>query len=160
MEGKFMPRIETCFSVADSHFFEQRVQLSSLAIGSSVEDLSFLAYRFKEAEWTLHTAHTYREALAELSWNRVPVVLCECPLPDGNWKDVLSQLAPLPDRPRLIVFSRHADEGLWTEVLNLGGFDLLATPFRDAELVFTVGSAWRDWKGEQALQASRSACHT
>src|SRR5436305_1228608 len=25
-------------------------------------------------------------ALAELSWNRVPVVLCECPLPDGNWK--------------------------------------------------------------------------
>ena len=147
-----MPRIENYLSVADNQVFEHSVQLSSLAIGSSVEDLSFLAYRFKEAEWTLYTAHTYRQALAELSWNRVPVVLCECPLPDGNWKDMLSQLAPMTDRPRLIVFSRHADEDLWAEVLSLGGFDLLATPFRDAELVFTIGSAWLDWKGEQARQ--------
>jgi hypothetical protein len=50
------------------------VQLSSLAIGSSIEDLSFLEYRFKEAKWTLYTAHTYREALRELSLNRMPVV--------------------------------------------------------------------------------------
>jgi hypothetical protein len=105
-----MPRLETCLSEVDSQVVEQSVQLSSLAIGSSVEDLSFLTYRFKEAGWTLYTAHTYRETLAELSWNRMPVVLCEYPLPDGNWKDVLSQLAPMPDGPRLIVFSRHADE--------------------------------------------------
>jgi DNA-binding response OmpR family regulator len=154
-----MPRIENCLSVADSQVFEHSVQLSSLAIGPSEEDLSFLTYRFKEAEWTLYTAHTYREALAELNWNRVPVVLCECPLPDGNWKDVLSQLAPMPDRPRLIVFSRHADEGLWAEVLNLGGFDLLATPFRDAELVFTIGSAWLDWKKEQDRHPLRKRSH-
>ena len=76
----------------------------------------------------------------------MPVVFCECPLPDGNWKDVLGQLAPMPDRPRLIVFSRHADERLWAEVLDFGAFDLLATPFREGELVFTVGSAWLDWK--------------
>lgn len=89
----------------------------------------------------------------------VPVVLCECPLPDGSWKDVLGQLAPMQDRPRLIVFSRHADEDLWAEVLDLGGFDLLATPFRDEELIFTIGSAWLDWKCEQESHPLRKHSH-
>ena len=48
-----MPRIENYLSVADSQVFEDSVQLSSLAIGSSVEDLSFLESRFKAANWTL-----------------------------------------------------------------------------------------------------------
>ena len=92
--------------------------------------------------------------LAELSKHHVPVILSECQLPDGNWKDVLSRLAPVPDRPRLIVFSRHADDRLWAEVLNLGGFDVLAAPFRKEELVFAIGSDWLDWQNEQAHRQS------
>ena len=69
------------------------------------------------------------------------MVLSELQLPDGNWKDVLGQLAPMIERPRLIVFSRNADNRLWEEVLNLGAFDLLITPFREHELVFAIGSA-------------------
>jgi len=147
-----MPTIENYLNVTDSNVVEPSVQLSSLAIGSSLEDLSFLEYRFKEAKWTLYTEHTYREALRELSLNRMPVIFCEYPLPDGNWKDVLGHLALMPDRPRLIVFSRQADESLWAEVLNLGGFDVLATPFREAELLLTIGSAWLDWMKEQERQ--------
>jgi len=70
-------------------------------------------------------------------------------LPDGSWKDVLSHLAPLADRPRLIAISKHADEHLWAEVLALGGFDLLGTPLREAEAAYVIGSAWLDWKNEQ-----------
>ena len=76
-----MPSIENYLNVTDSIVVGPTVQLSSLAIGSSVEDVSFLEYRFKEANWTLYTAHTYREALRELSLNRMPVVFCECLLP-------------------------------------------------------------------------------
>ena len=83
------------------------------------------------------------------------MVLSECELPDGNWKDVLSRLASILERPRLIVFSRHADDGLWSEVLNVGGSDVLATPFRKEELVFAIGSAWLDWQSEQEQQVSR-----
>jgi DNA-binding response OmpR family regulator len=154
-----MPVITARVRGADSQAFEDSVQLSSLAISHSLEDLSFLRYRYKEAKWTLYTAQTYREGLDELRWNRVPVVLCDCKLPDGNWKDVLGQLALMTDRPRLIVFSRNADEGLWGEVLNLGGFDLLATPFRDEDLIFTIGSAWLDWKGEQERHPRRKHSH-
>jgi DNA-binding NtrC family response regulator len=154
-----MPTTRSLVYGAGDQAFERSVRLSSLAISPSVEDLSFLESRFREAHWKLYMVRTYREALTELSQRRLPVVLCECQLPDGNWKDVLSRLAPMLERPRLIVFSRHADDRLWAQVLNLGGFDLLATPFREDELVFTIGSAWLNWEGEQERRRSRKYAH-
>jgi DNA-binding response OmpR family regulator len=97
--------------------------------------------------------------LAQLNRTRVSIVICESQLPDGNWKDVLRQVAPLPDRPRLIVVSRNADESLWAEVLEMGAFDLLATPFREAELVFAIGLAWLDWTGEQEGRRLQKHAH-
>jgi hypothetical protein len=63
------------------------------------------------------------------------------------------------DRPRLIVFSRDADDRLWAEVLNLAGFDLLATAYREEELVFAIGSAWLDWEGEKERRRLRKCAH-
>ena len=154
-----MPIIEAYLSDADTQVFEQSVKLSSLAITPSVEDISFLKHQFKISKWTLYTAASYREGMDALRWNRMPVVLCASKLPDGNWKDVLSQLAPIPDRPRLIVFSRSADDELWGEVLDAGGFDVLATPFQDTKLKFTIASAWLEWKGEQECKPLRKSSH-
>jgi DNA-binding response OmpR family regulator len=130
--------------------------LSGLAISPFVENLSFLERKFQDAAWQLYTAHTYREALVQLTHERMPIVICERQLPDGSWKEVLSQLAPMMDRPRLIVVSRDVDEKLWGEVLNMGAFDLLSIPFREEELVFTIGSAWLNWTAEQERHRSRS----
>jgi hypothetical protein len=41
--------------------------------------------------------------------------------------------SPFP--PSLIVFSCLADEFLWAEVLNLGGFDVRMTPFEPEEVL-------------------------
>ena len=38
-------------------------------------------------------------------------------------------MTSLPAPSNLIVFSRLAGKSLWARVLNLGGFDLLMTPF-------------------------------
>jgi DNA-binding NtrC family response regulator len=46
----------------------------------------------------------------------------------------------------LIVTDRLADERLWAEVLNLGGYDLLLKPFDPEELLRVVSSAWASWK--------------
>lgn len=43
----------------------------------------------------------------------------------------------------LLVASRHATDTLWAEVLNLGGFDVLALPFDRDELERAVLSALR-----------------
>ena len=96
--------------------------VSSLAISPCEEDLRFLQRMFDDADWNLFTAHTYKDGMAQLDRELIPVVICESQLPDGSWKDVLSRLALITDSPRLIVASRQADERLWSDVLRLGGF--------------------------------------
>jgi DNA-binding response OmpR family regulator len=94
----------------------------------------------------LHNVSTYREALAFARENDTSVVICERYLTDGDWKLVLSEFDRLPVRPTLIVTSRLADEELWAEVLNLGGYDVLAQPFDSDEVYRSVFLAWQAWK--------------
>src|SRR5260370_37396934 len=129
----------------------------SLAVSPFKKDLLFLQRMFDDANWKLFTALTYQEGMAQLSRELIPVVLCECQLPDGNWKDVLSRLAPMLEPPRLIVVSHHADEHLWLEVLNLGGFDLLATPFREVE---AGGGNWAAGLPLEETRGPRAAVRT
>jgi DNA-binding response OmpR family regulator len=71
------------------------------------------------------------------------VVITDRQLMDGSsWKDVLTSLDRHLDPPQLIVADRLADEALWAEVLNLGGYDLLISPFDPGELQRVVTLAW------------------
>jgi DNA-binding NtrC family response regulator len=71
------------------------------------------------------------------------VVITDRRLTDGaSWKDVLRSLDRHLNRPQLIVADRLADEALWAEVLNLGGYDLLVSPFDPTELYRVVTLAW------------------
>ena len=120
-----------------------------LAISPFDEDLSFLQGMFQDAGWKLLTAHTKRQAMAELNREQITVVICERHLIDGNWKDVLSLLAAILNPPRLVVVSRLADAALWIEVLSMGGFDLISAPLREVEVIHAVGSAVLDWMEAQ-----------
>ncbi len=76
--------------------------------------------------------------------DRTPrLVICEQHLPDGSWKDVVDMANGLPCAPPVIVTSRLPDERLWMEVLNRGGYDLLAKPFDGAEVRRVTDSAWQ-----------------
>jgi DNA-binding NtrC family response regulator len=134
--------------------------LVSLAVIPAEVDRSFLQRMFDDANGRLFTAQSCREGMAQLDREHIPIVICADQLPDGSWKDVLSRIAPMLEPPRLIVASRHADERLWSEVLSLGGFDLLATPFREVELGCALGSAWFDWKCARArgIYARSAGC--
>lgn len=119
-----------------------------LAVSACRENHVFLKQVFRDTNWELREARTYRDALMILCTDRMPVVICESCLPDGNWKDILSQVAVLPDAPRLIVTSREPDESLWAEVLNMGGYDVLTTPFEKDEVIRSVSRAWQSWEEE------------
>ena len=123
--------------------------VTGLAISPVEGDLGFLRRLFDDARWKLFTAHSYHEAMTQLSHHRMPLILCDCQLPDGKWTDVLSQLAPMPERPRLIVMSPYADEKLCAEVVRMGGFDLVSIPLKEIEVGCAIGSAWIDWNNEQ-----------
>lgn len=69
-------------------------------------------------------------------------MICERDLPDASWTDLLEQAAALPEPPYIIVTSRHADDRLWAEALNLGAYDVLAKPFDAGEVIRIVSLAW------------------
>jgi DNA-binding NtrC family response regulator len=85
----------------------------------------------------------------------IDVVLAESEFPDGkNWRDFLEQMNRMPAPPPLIVFSPHADERLWAEVLNLGGYDLLLQPFDADETIRVLGLAARHAQAPRAAPAA------
>ena len=70
------------------------------------------------------------------------IVLCEAQVRgSGNWQELLEEAQTAESL--LLVVSRQADERLWAEVLNLGGFDVLALPFQSDELKRVLSSALR-----------------
>ena len=83
------------------------------------------------------------QALSHLADSRISVVICDTLLPDGNWKDLLAYMARAKATSVLVVTSTVADESLWAEVLNLGGYDVLAQPFDREEVTRVVRSAVR-----------------
>ena|ERR1035438_4695270 len=90
--------------------------------------------------------------------NPTPVVICEAELPDGTWKDVLAQFALIKCPPILVVSARLADEKLWSEVLRLGGYNVLVKPLNMQEVSRVVSFSWLLWKNlwDRPLPYARS----
>ncbi len=110
-----------------------------------------------DSNWHSHGASNCQEAIEFLGHHHVSVVLSEPDLPDGTWRDLLNGMASLFAPPNLVVSSRLADHRLWAEVLNLGGFDLLMTPFDAEEVLRVTSSAQRDWGCKQVEGLARAA---
>jgi DNA-binding NtrC family response regulator len=117
-----------------------------LAVSGSDDDMGRLRSAFGRSSWQLHTARTVDEAKVRLRLETMAVVLCDRYLPDGDWKTLFEFAAGLPCPPKFIVFSRQADDRLWVEVLNLGGFDVLDFPASPPEIFRAISSAWRNWR--------------
>ena len=71
----------------------------------------------------------------------VRVVLTDLALPDGSWFDVLNCVGDLNGSAAVVVCARVADERLWTQVLEAGGFDVLVEPYQEREVRRILGAA-------------------
>jgi len=91
-------------------------------------------HRILEPECKLHRATSRKQAKSAFERHQPSVVICEQVLNDGDWRDLLADVHRQTAETRFIVFSRLADDQLWIEVLNRGGYDLLAKPFAPAEV--------------------------
>lgn len=120
-----------------------------LVVSPFEEDLLSLQQIFSGSNWILRGTRTCGEALALLRESRVSVIICESDLPNGDWKNMLEELAQAAAAPHLIVTSRLADQYLWAEVLNLGGYDVLEKPFDAQEVRRIVTLAQRHWENHR-----------
>jgi len=115
-----------------------------LAIVPPGDDRTTLKEVLTPTNWQVMFSNTFREAQTALRTFSISVVLSDSHLLDGySWRDVLQELSAAPSPILLIVADRLADEALWAEVLNLGGYDVLARPFDPRELLHAVAAAGR-----------------
>jgi DNA-binding response OmpR family regulator len=122
--------------------------VSALAVGATEGDQVTLEKIFEECGWKLGRAQTRSEARSFMDTNAVGVVISERELPEGGWREMLNDLMQRTEPPPLLVTSRLGDDSLWAEVLNMGGYDVLAQPLDDEEVARVVSAAVRHFDNE------------
>jgi len=95
------------------------------------------------------------QALESLRTRPAPVLISAVDLPDGSWRGLLLALKSLRNPPALVVAGPPA---IWNEVLAAGGFDVLSTPWKPDEVVWTVTAAWHDWMNRAERLAGGAVC--
>ena len=128
-----------------------------LLVGIVGSDGTCLDKILLDYNWQSHRVGNCREALEFLNQHHVPVVLSEAKLSDGSWREILNGMASLSEPPNLIVLSRLADDRLWAEVLNLGGYDVLMTPFAAEEVLRVTFAARHNWGCRPLESRARTA---
>jgi hypothetical protein len=107
--------------------------------------------------WKLHEVSDCREAWALWRDESAPVLPCEPDHACGNWDDLLNIMTGLPAPPNHIVFFRLAGNSFWAKMLNLGGFDVLMTPFEPEEVLRIAFAARSRWECGYVASSARSA---
>lgn len=99
------------------------------------ERRSALADHLAKMDANILTAGSCGEAARVLRDEpEVRLVLTDLVLPDGSWFDVLNRVGDVKGDATVVVCARVADEKLWTQVLEAGGFDLLVEPYQGREV--------------------------
>jgi DNA-binding response OmpR family regulator len=127
-----------------------------LTVGLEEIDRQTLARAASRFRCDLISAATLQKAIQLVRGRIAPVIICRRDLPDGDWRDLLNLSAIWKSPVKIIVVSRVADNRLWSEVLNLGGHDLLAAPLDEREVSHVLGSACRGSYGAESAHAGES----
>jgi DNA-binding response OmpR family regulator len=126
--------------------------ISALAIGTTAVEQEQLEHIFQDCGWILSHVRTRDDARAFLIPNPVRIVITEAESPGGTWRGILEDLSKQPDPPPLLVTSRFADDLLWSEVLNEGGFDVLVQPLETNEVMRVIAAAVRHHENKRQLR--------
>ena len=128
-----------------------------MMVGAADPEQSKLDAIFETCGWRLARAQTPLEARKFLETTPVRVVIAESDLPGGGWRQMLEDLRQSANPPLLLVTARLADESLWAEVLNMGGYDVLAKPLDAEEVARVVSAAMRHFDNERRRPQPKSA---
>lgn len=137
---------------------DPRVSVAALGVSSVSADQMALRSMFEGLQWQWDIVPSLEKARQRMHHGATPgVVVCQHLLPDGDWKLLFQEVLALPRPPRFVVLSRLADEDLWMDVLNCGGYDLLSIPFYLPEVSRVLQSAARSWHVPGVARRTRHA---
>ena len=114
--------------------------LTVLAMTASDSDAIQLNEILSRSGWELTIAGALEDALTFLGTRPASIVLFDRDFPGVDWRQAIGSLAK--GNCRVILASFVADDYLWEEVIHCGGYDVLAKPFREDEVIHMIQFAW------------------
>ncbi len=115
---------------------------ATLVIAPPGSEFAVIENIFADCGWPMLATSSIQEGIRCIHENSPQLVICDERMEDGDWRAILDVTIKERYPPYLIVTSRLADDRLWAEVLNRGGYDLLAKPYEPSEVIRVVGTAW------------------
>lgn len=134
-----------------------RTGAAVLAVTTHDEDRVALERIFSSAGWRFHHTGDPGSAVQLIEAFGIPVVICDAQMDRCSWQDLHAHAAKSPVAPAVIIAARSADDCLWAEVLNVGGFDVLAKPFEKQEVLWAARTAFEEWAARREKSRAQSA---
>ena len=120
------------------------------------DDHQTLQALLHDTKWTVARALSWGEASSFCGRAVKPVVLVDRHFQGSDWRFTVSSLVNLEANSCLILLSDVSDPYLWNEVVQHGGFDVLARPFERSEVLRTLAFAQKHREaGWPALHSPR-----
>lgn len=114
--------------------------LTVLAMTASRTDAALLRGILDGTGWELRIADDLEVAVAILGARAASIVLFDRDLPSVDWRQAIGKLSD--GNRRIILASFVADDYLWEEVIHCGGYDVIAKPLREDEVIHMIQFAW------------------
>ena len=115
-----------------------------LVASSDIESRRALTTILKDEGYETLSASRLGDVKEALDSQNVGIVFCDRRLSDGNYRDVLG-ITRAQQRPvKVVVTSRLADWDEYLEALHHGAFDLIASPCRPTDVLWSLIQARRE----------------
>jgi DNA-binding response OmpR family regulator len=110
---------------------------------------------FQHNGWHLIPAETLEDGLAAIRSTPTPIVILDRDLVGPDWRPTVRLLASEPNAPCIILASHVVDDYLLEEVIQHGGYDVIAKPFREQEVTHAIEFAWSATKSRLSSRRTR-----
>jgi DNA-binding response OmpR family regulator len=135
-----------------------RTAHSILVVEDETSIASFVAAYLKNAGYTVRTAATAAEAVAELAGDPPSLIVLDLNLPDGDGVELCHGIRRTSDVPILMLTARDDDVDKIIG-LEVGADDYMTKPFNPRELVARVKSVLRRAAPERRRSESAELTH-
>jgi two-component system, OmpR family, response regulator len=110
---------------------------------------------FQHKGWDLTATKTLEEALSAIRSTPTPIVIVDRDLAGPDWRPIVRSLAAQSNSPCVILASHVVDDYLLEEVIQHGGYDVIAKPFREQEVTHAIEFAWSATKSRLSSRRTR-----
>jgi DNA-binding NtrC family response regulator len=115
-----------------------------LVASSELEDRRDLAEILEKEGYDTICVSRASECREVLETRKVALIFCDRRLTDGSYRDVVAAARLSQGKARVVVTSRLADWDEYLDALRQGAFDLIVSPCRPTDVLWTILQARRE----------------